>query len=226
MRKRDFIDGKVYTPSLFEENASLRRREGLRAWDEEKERRRQELQSGQYTQDQTTHVHRGMDPSQRLPDPFADFRGFAGFEHDVDGEDGDIGRRKSGGSERGTEELMLEAESIPQRSIMLQQPMIASPRGENPFVSNSKSSITAEQQRFLPSFVGKINSAGPMVPPRPPLVRSPPSPPPRVSGGGRREAVTDVPGIIPHLAPNSNGGVEVHVRLPTAMNISSPLPSQ
>ena len=116
----DYVTGANYSPSLFEDNASVRRREGLRAYDEEKERQLQ---------------------LQRDENPFADFHEISPF----DGEDGDIGRgvgvgvgvgggggRKSGEGPLGAEEMMLDAESI-HRGMILQKPMIASPWNENPF---------------------------------------------------------------------------------------------
>lgn len=107
----DYVNSANYSPSLFEDNASIRRREGLRAYDEEKERQqRQDL---------------------RDANPFADFHGISSVDV-FDGEHGDIGRRKSGEGPFGDEEMMLDAESI-HREMILQQPMIASPWNENPF---------------------------------------------------------------------------------------------
>ncbi|KIM28427.1 hypothetical protein M408DRAFT_329488 [Serendipita vermifera MAFF 305830] len=100
----DYATGVNYTPSLFEDDASIRRREGLRAYDEEKERQRQrhELQDA---------------------NPFADFNEISPVDI-FDVEHGDIGRRKSaeGAFPFSSEEMMLQ-----------QQPMIASPWNENPF---------------------------------------------------------------------------------------------
>lgn len=248
-----------YTPSLFEDNASLRRREGLRAWDEEKERRRQESQSEQGHDG----GHLGIDPNRRPSDPFADFRSIAGFQRDIDGEDGDLGRPKGGESQQGREEMMLEGDSIHRRSL-LHQPMLTSPWGENPFsatmnpfasdpflsqdsvapprrgsispfassepllpISNSKPNSSGEEKKpEQQPFVGRIQRAGPVVPPRPPPSGSPPPAPSRSVGNGRRGAITDVPGVIPRLGGPVAGssGVQVHVRVSTAMAISPPPP--
>ncbi|KAG8817272.1 hypothetical protein FRC17_011315 [Serendipita sp. 399] len=97
-----------YAASLFDDNASLRRQEGLRAWDEEKERRRRK--------------------ELELENPFADFHDIAGFE-EYDG----FGARKSGEGPLGVEEMMLDTESIHRRGLALQQPMVASPWMESPF---------------------------------------------------------------------------------------------
>ncbi|KAG8844588.1 hypothetical protein FRB91_002521, partial [Serendipita sp. 411] len=107
-------DGRIYAASLFDDNASLRRQEGLRAWEEEKaQRRMKELQN---------------------ENPFADFHDIAGFggyeEYD---EEEEYGGRKSGEGPLGVEELMLDTDSIDRRGYSLQKPMIASPWTESPF---------------------------------------------------------------------------------------------
>ena len=119
-----------YTQSLFEDNASVQRREGLRAWDEEKERRRLK--------------------ETELENPFADFEEIAGFG----GYDGEIGRRKSGEGPQGVEELMLDNDSIYRRGLPLQKPMIASPWTESPFTyvgtgSNHPGSLDVERRRSI-----------------------------------------------------------------------------
>lgn len=114
-----------YTQSLFEDNASLRRREGLRAWDEEKERRKlRELES---------------------ENPFADFEDIAGFGYE---------QRKSGEGPLGVEELMLDNDSIYRRGLPLQKPMTASPWTESPFTyvgtgSNPPASYDGERRRSI-----------------------------------------------------------------------------
>jgi hypothetical protein len=106
----DYITSPGYNQSLFEDNASLKRREGLRAWDREKEHERQR---------------------QELKDPFADVHDIA--EVDIfHGRDGGIDRRKSGEGPFGAEEMMLDSESIHQ-AMLLQEPKISSPWGDNPF---------------------------------------------------------------------------------------------
>jgi hypothetical protein len=105
----DYDTSAAYSSSLFEDNASLRRREGLRAWEQEKKQERQR---------------------QELEDPFADFHDTAKVDI-FDREYGDIGRRKSG-RPFGAEEMMLDSESM-HRGMILQEPMIATPWGESPF---------------------------------------------------------------------------------------------
>jgi len=123
-----------YSPSLFEDNASIRRREGLMAWEQEKEREKRR-QQGLPVESQP----------EEEEDPFADF-------HDIrrvdvfDGEDGDIGRRKSGEGPFGAEEMMLDSESI-HRGLILQKPMIASPWNENPFTYVDYGSPISETER-------------------------------------------------------------------------------
>lgn len=125
------------TTSLFEENASLRRREGLRAWDEEKERRRLESQSEREQVPQTSHQGACHSPEmhRRVSDPFADFLGIPRFGEGIEGdhEDGDIGRRKSGEGPVMIDELMLEADSVHRQNSTLQKPLVASPWSETLF---------------------------------------------------------------------------------------------
>jgi hypothetical protein len=106
----DYVTSPGYNQSTFEDNASFKRREGLRAWEREKEQARQRQES---------------------ENPFADVHDLVRVDI-FDGKDGDIGRRKSGEGPFGDEEMMLDSESI-HHAMLLQEPTISSPWGDNPF---------------------------------------------------------------------------------------------
>jgi hypothetical protein len=121
--------GQGYAQSLFEDNASLRRKEGLQAWDEEKRRKKM------------------MEADEN---PFSDFHEIAGFGN-YDGEEGDIGHRKSGEGPLGFEELVLETDSVHRRNLRLPKPLVASPWIESPLT-------------YVGSNNGDLADFGPMDP--------------------------------------------------------------
>jgi hypothetical protein len=100
---------------VHDDNASARRREGLKEWDEEKARRR----------------------GHEDENPFADFNAIDNDSRrnameDYYGEDGDIGRPKGPFpfAGYGDEEGMLDADSV--QNLVLQKPLVASPWIESP----------------------------------------------------------------------------------------------
>jgi len=141
----DSVSGTGQSLHLFADNASLRRQEGLRAWEQEKERQRER---------------------QNLEDPFSDFHLLAKVGVS-DGEGGDVVGRKRDEGPLGAEELALDSESI-HRGMVLQEPVIVSRWGEAPFIhvdfgaqeANNAASTAIDGERDLIS--GRRRSISPL----------------------------------------------------------------